>query len=107
MAEPRKTRLLLVDYHRLVREGIRSEPGETPRHKNHRRGGQREGSVRKCRELKPDVVLMDLNMPEMSGLEATPLIRVASPATKIIALTVHDLKDTCRSYCGRTRRDMC
>src|SRR5262249_9413902 len=40
-----------------------------------------------------DVVLMDLNMPEMSGLEATPLIRERFPETKVIALTVHENKE--------------
>jgi DNA-binding NarL/FixJ family response regulator len=89
----RKIKLLLVDDHALVREGIRSSlvrysalsvVGEAVNGKE---------AIRKSKELSPDIVLMDLNMPEMGGLEATPLIRKKCPRTKIIALTVHDTKE--------------
>lgn len=93
MKTGRKLKLLLVDDHALVREGIRSSlvhfssievVGEAVNGKD---------ALRKCKELRPDVVLMDLNMPEMSGLEATPQIRKSFPESKIIALTVHDNKE--------------
>lgn len=83
-------RVLLVDDHQLVREGIKHVL-------EHDSGlfvcGEAENgkeAVAKTITLKPDVVLMDLSMPVMGGIEATGLIRRSSPATKIIILSLHD-----------------
>lgn len=88
-----KVRLLLVDDHSLVREGIRASLVRYPSILVIGEAVNGREAVRKCRDLRPDIVLMDLNMPEMTGLEATPLIRKQCPDTKIIALTVHDRKE--------------
>jgi two-component system, NarL family, nitrate/nitrite response regulator NarL len=93
MKSGRKLRLLLVDDHALVREGIRSSLVHFSSIKPVGEAANGKEAIRKCNELRPDVVLMDLNMPEMSGLEATPLIRAKFPETKIIVLTVHDNKE--------------
>jgi two-component system, NarL family, nitrate/nitrite response regulator NarL len=93
MGANRKLRLLLVDDHALVREGIRSSLVHFPSIQPVGEAANGKEALRKCRELKPDVVLMDINMPEMSGLDATPLIRKSFPDTKIIVLTVHDNKE--------------
>ncbi len=93
MADPQKIRLLLADDHSLVREGIRSSLVRYPSISVVGEAATGAEAVRKSKQLKPDIVLMDLNMPEMGGLEATPLIRKSSPETKVIALTVHNSKE--------------
>src|SRR5208282_4381072 len=47
-------------------------------------------AIGKARELQPDVVIMDITMPEMNGLEATPEIKKALPATEVLIFTQHD-----------------
>jgi len=89
----RKIKLLLADDHALVREGIRSSLVRHPRISVVGEACSGKDAVRKTMELSPDVVLMDLNMPEMSGIEATPIIRAKRPDTRVIALTVHDNKE--------------
>lgn len=93
MSKSRKIKLLLADDHALVREGIRSS---LVRYGSIRVVGEAangKDAVNKTIELAPDVVLMDVNMPELSGLDATPMIRKQCPATRVIALTVHDNKE--------------
>jgi two-component system response regulator NreC len=47
-------------------------------------------AIKKAKELKPDVVIMDVTMPEMGGLEATPEVKKALPAAEILIFTQHD-----------------
>ena len=83
-------RVLCADDHPLVRKGIASIlANETDVVLVGEAGGGQE-AVELFRKLKPDVVLMDLRMPEMSGIEATRVIRAEAPETKIIALTSYD-----------------
>jgi DNA-binding NarL/FixJ family response regulator len=93
MTPRRKLKLLLADDHALVREGIRSSLDRYPSLSVIGEAVNGKDAVQKCKKLQPDVILLDINMPEMSGLEATPLIRKQCPKTKIIALTVHDTKE--------------
>jgi two-component system, NarL family, response regulator NreC len=88
-----KIRCLLVDDHTLFRQGVRrlleSESdfevvGESPD------GGD---SVEKARELRPDVVLMDIGMPGLSSFEATRHIKKNRPETKVLFLTMYEDED--------------
>ena len=89
----RKIKLLLADDHAIVRQGIRSSLAGFPSISVIGEAQSGKEAVRMTRHLAPDVVLMDLNMPDMSGLEATPLLLKTSPSTKVLALTVHDNKE--------------
>ncbi|MBI2854809.1 MAG: response regulator transcription factor [Chloroflexi bacterium] len=84
----RKT-VLIVDDHDLFRDGIAS----LLQARDYQVVGEASNgleAVVRARELKPDIILMDIRMPTMGGLEATRLIRSELPDTKIIMLTVSD-----------------
>lgn len=90
---PKRIRLLLADDHPLVREGIRSCLARFPNLLV--LGEARNGleAVALSKSLLPDIVLMDINMPELNGLEATRRLRREVPKVKVLALTVHDDKE--------------
>jgi two-component system, NarL family, response regulator LiaR len=86
-------RLLIADDHALVREGLRTmlsgEDGiEVIAEAN---DGQQALDV--CRELEPDLVLMDVRMPVMDGLEATKKIKQEMPKTSVMMVTMHENPD--------------
>ena len=79
----------MVDDHELVRTGIRKILDEVKGLKVIVEAQTGEDAVQFCRKSEPDVVLMDMNMPGIGGLEATKKILRTSPDTKIIVLTVY------------------
>lgn len=85
-----RIRVLLVDDHHIVREGIRSSLMDESAIAIVGEASNGKVALQKIKELAPEVVLMDLNLPVMGGLEATRLISDRYPQTKVIALTVHD-----------------
>jgi len=86
----KKIRLLVVDDHTLVRDGIRALLGLVADIEVVGEATNGKEALEKVAELAPDVVLMDLAMPIMGGLEATRRIRRQFPATKVLALTQYD-----------------
>ena len=56
-------------------------------------------ALKKARELKPDVVVMDLSMPELNGLQATERLKVEAPQVRVVALTVHEDESYLRQLC--------
>jgi DNA-binding NarL/FixJ family response regulator len=88
-SKEKKIRVLLAEDHILVRQGFRrileDDPGITVV------GEARTGleAINQCKELKPEVVVMDLSMPELGGLEATAEILKAEPQIKILILSMY------------------
>jgi DNA-binding NarL/FixJ family response regulator len=87
---PDEVRVLLVDDHDLFRTGLRNLLEEQVALQIVGEGANGSEAVRLVRELAPDVVVMDLNMPAMSGVEATRHITALSPLTRVIVLTISD-----------------
>ena len=85
----KKIRVLLAEDHTLVRQGFRRILEDDPRVTVV--GEARTGleAIEQCKELKPDVVVMDLSMPELGGLEATAEILKANPQIKILILSMY------------------
>ena len=83
-------KILLVDDHQLVREGIKRVLEHDPGLSVCGEAENGKEAVAKTLALNPDLVLMDLSMPIMGGIEATGLIRQMSPDTKILIVSLHD-----------------
>ena len=80
-------RVLLVDDHSVVREGLRMFLGRDPELAVVGEAANGAEAIELARQLRPDVVLMDLLMPVLDGVEATATIRKELPETEVIALT--------------------
>ena len=85
MTEP--IRVLIVDDHAIVREGLRTLLSEEPGIEVVGEAANGVEALVSATRLQPDVILMDLVMPEMDGLEATKLIREGGSASRILVLT--------------------
>ena len=83
-------RVLVVDDHAVVRSGLRLVLDAADGVETVGEAGSAEDGIRAARELKPDVVLMDVVMPGMNGLEATPPLLLASPGSKVLVLSMQD-----------------
>jgi DNA-binding NarL/FixJ family response regulator len=82
-----------VDDHRIFREGLRASMKDYDFVSVVGEAVDGNDALEKIRKLSPEVILVDLNMPNMGGLELTPIVRRRFPDTKIIALTMHDNRE--------------
>ena len=83
-------RVVIADDHALLRQGIRNVLELEPELTVLGEAADGEEAVRQVEELKPDVLLLDVNMPKGNGLEVTRRLKEAGSPVKIVVLTIHD-----------------
>lgn len=88
-----KIKVLVVDDHPVVRKGLHTCLAKQDRLKIVGEASNGDEAIAKARALSPDIVLMDIDLPGMSGLAVTELLRKQSPALKVLVLSVHSNKD--------------
>jgi NarL family two-component system response regulator LiaR len=88
-AESQEIRILLVDDHPLVRRALRDILEKEPDFQVIAEAGDGRQAVDMTAQYGPDVVIMDISMPLMNGVEATKQIKAANPLTAVLILTVH------------------
>lgn len=85
-----KIRIMIADDHPLLRHALRNVIEKHEDLEIIAEAGDGEEAVRKALELQPDVLIMDISMPKMNGLEATRMVREKCSDISILVLTVHD-----------------
>jgi DNA-binding NarL/FixJ family response regulator len=86
----KKLRILVADDHGLVRRGARAVLNSRPGWRVVGEAANGREAVQKAKELKPDVAVVDIGMPELDGVEVTRQIREEVPDTKVLVLTMHE-----------------
>jgi len=86
----KKITILLVENHALVRESIHQALEREPNFTVVGEAGDGEEAVRMARELKPDVIVMDISLPKINGIEATKQIKEFQPSVIVLGLTAYD-----------------
>ncbi len=87
-------RVAVVDDHPVVRTGLRAVLTTTPGFEHIGEGSSGDEAVELAERLLPDVLVMDINMPGMDGIEATRQVVLRSPSVAVLVLTMHDDDDT-------------
>jgi two-component system nitrate/nitrite response regulator NarL len=88
-----KIKVLLVDDHPVVRKGLYSCLAHRPNLSVVGEASNGTEAIRKVRELSPDIVLMDIYMPEMDGLAVTEFLHKESPEIKVLILSMHNNRE--------------
>lgn len=83
--------ILIADDHDIIREGIKSVLSAHPEYKVCAEAANGEEALELAERFKPDVLLLDVSMPKLSGLDVLPRMKKISPQTKIIMITVHKM----------------
>lgn len=82
-------KILIVDDHPIVRAGLKRMLGGDPRFELAEAADGKEALAR-CRQERPDLVILDLNLPGLGGLEVIKRMRLEAPERRILALSLHD-----------------
>ena len=89
----KRYRIVIAEDHRILREGLRFLLSSNPDFEIVGEAEDGRGAIRCVNELRPDLVLMDLSMPKMNGLDAIAEVKNQSPDTKVLVLTVHKAEE--------------
>ena len=90
-------RVLIVDDHALIRRGIQTILRPLPEWELCGEAENGNDAIRLARELRPEVIIMDVSMPGLNGIEATRAICKAQPQVKIVLLTLHESAELVRN----------
>lgn len=90
-------RVLIVDDHSAIRRGVQSILQTSPEWEFCGEAENGQEAIRLAGELKPEIIIMDVSMPVLNGLEATRIIHDTMPDTKILLLTLHSSTELVRS----------
>ncbi len=93
MSSVKSTRVILVDDHALVRAGIRALIGMIDSIEVVAEAGDGSEALRQIEKFSPDVVLLDITMPGMSGFEVLKQISARFPQARVIVLTMHEARE--------------
>ncbi|SPE26531.1 Two component transcriptional regulator, LuxR family [Candidatus Sulfopaludibacter sp. SbA3] len=85
----KRIRILLADDHAVVRQGFKMILSAQPDMEIVGEAGNGREAVELADSLKPDIVVMDVSMPELNGIEATRRLATSSPHTRVVALSMH------------------
>ncbi|WP_074036189.1 response regulator transcription factor [Exiguobacterium profundum] len=88
--EMTQTRIAIVDDHELFREGLKRIFDLEYEFKVVAEGRTGREAIRIAGEQKPEILIMDINMPDMNGIEATKQLSLLSPETRVLILSIHD-----------------
>ncbi len=83
-------KIVIADDHALLRQGIKNVLSLEPDFDIIGEAGDGEEAISQVESLKPDILLLDVNMPRMNGLEVTRRLKTSAAAVKVIILTIHD-----------------
>jgi len=93
----KKSRLLIVEDHTILREGLRALLSSEPNWEVVGQASDGHEAIHAVRMLQPDLIIMDLSMPKMNGIEAIKEIKTRYPKVKVLTLTVHNTDQHIRS----------